>query len=289
MEYSKLEQLLSQGLSFRKIAQIYGICTSTVRYWAKKFKLNSQHKSVRDMGLEEQISYGKKLAAFINSKNRTWDWQAIQKDHDEGLTWDNLREKYSISYGSLSLAQKKGLFKSVSQAEKQRRSQEKRKQLGICHSEKSRKKISLARKKYLMDNPDKHGWSNSKYHRSIPCELLKKRLRNEGLSFQEEFKPLLHKKRFFSIDIYFPDFKLGIEVNGRQHYTTNGELAPYYQQRHDLICQEGYELMEIEYHKIFQKSFVDNLIENLRVRQPRIELGPGIYLIEPVINGPALP
>jgi very-short-patch-repair endonuclease len=287
MEYSTLEKLLSQGFSLNEIAKMQKVCLSTVRYWAKKFKLNSKHKSIKNRSPEEHKECVRKLNERKLKKH--FDWISIQKDHYEGLTWKELRKKYSISFATLVEAQKNGLFKSINKEEKDKRARERQLAINYSHSDESKKKISLARKRYLNENPDKHGWSNSKHHRSIPCELLKERLKQEEFSFQEEFKPLLHKQRFFSIDIYLPDLKLGIEVNGRQHYSTNGELAPYYQQRHDLICQEGYELIEIQYHKVFQNTFLEELIKDLKFRQSRIEREPGTYQVELFIREPALP
>lgn len=108
-----------------------------------------------------------------------------------------------------------------------------------------RKKVSEGRKKFLKENPELHPWKRKDKFKSKPCEVLKSYLSAKGLIFIEEWQPL--EERFFSIDIAFPDIKLGIEVNGNQHYDREGKLNPYYQERHDLICAAGWTLIELHY------------------------------------------
>ena len=88
--------------------------------------------------------------------------------------------------------------------------------------------------------------------------------------FTEEHQPLLHIDRFFSIDISFPDQKLGFEINGRQHYDDKGNLLPYYQNRHDLITNDGWILHELSYTKDVNR-LVDFIINEM-VGQERFEL-----------------
>lgn len=125
------------------------------------------------------------------------------------------------------------------------------------HSEKTKKEISKIRKKFLSENPDKHPWKNNKKFISAPCELLKKKLLDANIIFVEEHQPL--SDRYFSIDIAFPYKKLGIEINGNQHYNKNGSLKKYYQDRHNLIERDGWKLIEIHYLDVFK----DNILEQL--------------------------
>lgn len=71
------------------------------------------------------------------------------------------------------------------------------------------------------------------------------------------------------IDIYLPDFKIGIEVQGRQHI----EYVPYfhktfadfeYQQKRDLIKKELCVKNNIHLYEIFSESDIDNFIYDLR-------------------------
>ncbi len=121
-----------------------------------------------------------------------------------------------------------------------------------------REKISIRRVKFLKENPDKHPWKRSDKFKSKPCETLKKYLDTKGIKYVEEWQPL--DDRFFSIDIAFPDIKLGIEVNGNQHYEKDGSLKEYYQNRHDLITAAGWTLIELHYSSCYNQTLIDELL-----------------------------
>lgn len=127
------------------------------------------------------------------------------------------------------------------------------------------KKISESRKKYLKENPDKHPWKNKSKFKSIPCEHLKTIFVNKGIKFIEEYTPLTDHS--YSIDIAFPDIKVGIEVNGNQHYNRDKTLADYYQERHDKIESEGWILYEIHYSKVYDSLFIEELLSKINLRE----------------------
>lgn len=128
-------------------------------------------------------------------------------------------------------------------------------------SKKTKEKLSIKRKEYLKNNPDKHPWKKNSKFKSPPCEKLIQILIDRGFIIQPEFKPL--KDRFFSIDIAFIEKKIGIEVNGDQHYERNGKLKKYYQNRHDLITSNGWTLFEIPSKKVYNEDYIEKLIEKL--------------------------
>lgn len=127
-------------------------------------------------------------------------------------------------------------------------------------SQETRDKISKARIKYLRENPDKHVWKRASKFRSEPCEQLKKYLTDKGLKFVEEWTPL--EDRYFSIDIAFPDIKFGIEVNGNQHYNSDDTLKEYYQNRHDIITDAGWKLIELHYSSCFNEQLISGIISH---------------------------
>lgn len=127
------------------------------------------------------------------------------------------------------------------------------------HSEETRNKLSNIRKEYLKNNIDKIYWKTKDKFKSKPCEFVKDYLRNNNIKFIEEWQPLVD--RYFSIDIAFPDIKFGIEINGGQHYDKNGKLKKYYQERHDLIVKEGWNLIELHYTKAFNIDIIKSIIE----------------------------
>lgn len=119
-------------------------------------------------------------------------------------------------------------------------------------------KISTSRKKYLIENKDKHPWSRNSKFKSVPCEKVKEYLDNNDIKFIEEYKPLF-PRRHFSIDIAFPHLKVGIEINGNQHYNRDGSLKDYYQERHDLIENDGWRLYEFHYSSVYNGLIYDSL------------------------------
>ena len=71
----------------------------------------------------------------------------------------------------------------------------------------------------------------------------------------------------FSIDIAFPDIKFGIEVNGNQHYNSDGTLKPYYKERHDLIEKSGWILLELHY----SSCYIDDILEKEEAARTQLQ------------------
>lgn len=263
MDYTTLKDYLDQGISSYKIAELEKKSQTTIRHWMKKFGLKSQHKAIKDWSQEDFFARSAEWRSNQTNGNEL-DWQKIQLFYDEGKTWNDICDEFKTHTSAISDAQKKGLFISRRNNETLKLTLKSRPPIKL--SDETKKKISEGRKKYLAENPDKHGWSNSNHHYSVPCELLKSKLKDSGVSFIEEFQPLREQGRYFSIDIYFPDLKIGWEVNGNQHYESDGSLKPYYQNRHELIEAVGIKLIEIKYHKVFSESFVLELIDSLSIK-----------------------
>lgn len=125
------------------------------------------------------------------------------------------------------------------------------------HTDETKDLLRKNRMEYLEKNPDKHPWKNNSKFTSEPCELLKKKLKEAGLDFIEEYQPL--SNRFFALDISFPDKKIGIEVNGNQHYNPDKTLKKYYQDRHNLIIESGWTLIELPYIEVFRDDIIEEI------------------------------
>lgn len=125
-------------------------------------------------------------------------------------------------------------------------------------SSESKEKISVKIKQFLTDNPDKHVWKRNDKFKSVPCENVKLILKEKNIAFVEEFRPL--KNRFYSLDIAFPHLKIGVEINGNQHYNRNGTLKEYYQKRHDEIERDGWKIIEIHYSQCFDRSIIESFL-----------------------------
>lgn len=131
------------------------------------------------------------------------------------------------------------------------------------HTEESKNKISEGRKKWLKENPDKHPWKKNTKFKSQPCEYLKNKLTESNITFIPEYQP--SEDRFFSIDIAFPSLKLGIEINGRQHYDKDYNLKDYYKERQNYLEEMGWSIVNIYYSKAFNKETLED-IKNLLIK-----------------------
>lgn len=56
---------------------------------------------------------------------------------------------------------------------------------------------------------------------------------------------------------------LGIEINGNQHYTVDGNLKDYYQERSNLIQASGWKLFEYHYSIVYNDKMVDQIVEDI--------------------------
>lgn len=245
MQKEVLINYISKGLSSYDIAKQEGISKTTVQYWLNKYLLKTKP----------------------NSKNRVMllDWLSIQNYYDNGMTYNDLTKKFNICKSTLTKANKIGLFKARKASDSLILSNESR--LPFKHSKETKQKLSKYRKLVLYNNKQST-WQTKENGTSIPCELFKEILRGLNIDFVEEFQPLREIKRFFAIDIAFPDMKFGIEINGNQHYDTNGDLKSYYQNRHNLIVDHGWELLETKYNKVFNKSYLDKIIQYIKLKMP---------------------
>ena len=126
-----------------------------------------------------------------------------------------------------------------------------------------KKRISENRKAYLKANPDKHPWKFKSKFKSIPCETLKARLRLDNFTFQEEFTDY-HWSHSYSLDIAFSEKRLGIEVNGNQHYLRSGQLKPYYENRRQYLISEGWTIIELHYANCYKEEKIKEIEKYIR-------------------------
>lgn len=126
------------------------------------------------------------------------------------------------------------------------------------HTAETKKKLSEKRKKYLAEHPEAHNWKYSSKFISKPCEYVKHFLKEQNISFVEEYKALENYN--YSIDIAFPDLKVGIEINGDQHYNRDGSLAEYYQIRHNRLEEAGWKIFEILHTKCYTLKTFEEIL-----------------------------
>ena len=136
-----------------------------------------------------------------------YDWSLIQKDHDAGMTWRQLQDKYGVTSSTIVKAKQRGDFNSRNKSEAAKIYP--RKPL----TEQHKLNLSIARINYLKENPDKVPYKLNHYSKgqSYPESYFEKWLLKEEISYISEQQ----------VSIYSIDFRIGdiaLEIDGEQHY-----------------------------------------------------------------------
>lgn len=172
------------------------------------------------------------------------NWNNIKIDYDAFMNRNELCKKYNISPKSITNAIKIGILK--------------KRKIKVTHTNETKQLISKKRTQYLLNNPDKHPWRNNNKFISKPCEELKVFLINNNINFIEEYKGLSNYN--YSIDIAFPDKKIGLEINGNQHYNEDGTLKEYYLKRQKIFEQHNWNLIQIHYPLCYNINYKNELL-----------------------------
>lgn len=140
------------------------------------------------------------------------DWNIIQKFYDAGKRWKDITIQFGVCQGTINKAAKCGQFKT-------RTRYESRKLRGNLYgfpkpSEKTKKKISEIRIKYLQEHPDKVPYIiNHSSHNSYPELKFKKLLEESGLTGWV-YK---HRNGIYEYDFAFLELKIDVEIDGGTH------------------------------------------------------------------------
>lgn len=121
---------------------------------------------------------------------------------------------------------------------------------------KVKKQLSDEHKQKLREKY--YEWINEKHDiflkysagQSAPCEHFKKLLKQNNIDFIEEYCPYW-KERGYRLDIAFPDEKIGIEINGTQHYNSDGSLNEYTLEKQKFFEERGWKIIQIYYKDVF--------------------------------------
>lgn len=178
-----------------------------------------------------------------------FNWVKIQESHNNGDSLTILMAKFNISRKALERARAEGFFNYE--------------KTNVKMLSEQKNNIRDARIRYLRENPEKHPWKQKNKKKSVPCELLKKILTKNELVFQPEYTPI-ESDRFYSIDIAFIKNKIGIEVNGNQHYNKDGTLKKYYLDRNNHFKSLGWVIIEVQYLKVYNDKIINDLILYLK-------------------------
>jgi len=141
-----------------------------------------------------------------------YNWIEIQKFYDEGHTWREVIEEFGVSMAAITSARKRGDFVSRERSSAMKLSCKlKPRKL----SEKTKEKISKARRKFLKENPDKVPYLLNHHSKgmSYPEKYFEKLFRNENIELIYH-----HRVGTYQLDFSDPIRKIDIEIDGEQHY-----------------------------------------------------------------------
>lgn len=127
-------------------------------------------------------------------------------------------------------------------------------------SDEMKKHLSQKRKEYLNKNKDKHNWSVYHNQETEPERIFREVLETiKDIQFYQYYIPE-EADRFYELDFSIPELKIDFEVNGQQHYDEEGNLATYYQERHDYLEDLGWKVIEIHYSLCYNKERIKEII-----------------------------
>lgn len=129
---------------------------------------------------------------------------------------------------------------------------------GFKWTDEEKKNLSEKRKAYLKEHPEEHPWKRHTKFKSEPCEHLKTILKQK-FEFEEEYTDTRWEHNY-AIDIAFLNKKFAIEVNGNQHYTNEGKLNTYYQNRHDYLVKQGWKVLEVHYSWCYKEDKIKEIV-----------------------------
>lgn len=128
------------------------------------------------------------------------------------------------------------------------------------HTDEMKKHLSQKRKEYLNKNKDKHNWSLYHSQETEPERIFREVLETiNDIQFYQYYIPK-EADRFYELDFSIPELKIDFEVNGQQHYDEEGNLAPYYQERHDYLEDLGWKVIEIHYSLCYNKEKIKEIV-----------------------------
>lgn len=105
---------------------------------------------------------------------------------------------------------------------------------------------------YRWMNQHRDEFLNYSRGQSKACEHFKDILRKNNISFIEEYAPYW-KERGFRLDIAFPNEKIGIEINGTQHYNSNGELNEESVEKQKFFEDRGWKIIQVYYQDSYKE------------------------------------
>lgn len=145
--------------------------------------------------------------------NHDYNWNEIQKFYDSGKTWRDITNTFGPSQATILHAKKIGKFKSRTKSESLLIGYQSGK-IKNTHTEETKKRISEARIKYLLENPDKVPYLiNHSSKQSYPEQVFQNALEASNITGWI----YNYQVGMYQYDFAFPELKIDVEIDGSTH------------------------------------------------------------------------
>jgi very-short-patch-repair endonuclease len=204
---------------------------------------------------------------------RNIKWEEVQNFYDDNHFWKDIKVKFGFTDELISQAVKDGVLKMRSRSESNKiecRINPK------SHTQETKDKISISRKEYLKNNPDKVPYLlNHSSKESYPEKYFTEVFSNESIGFVKSYRIGLYE-----LDFCLPDKKIDIEIDGSQH-RYDKKIVESDIRRTEFLEENGWDVIRInwsDYQRLSKDDkyiFISNLkryIYELTERKPTIKV-----------------
>lgn len=178
-------------------------------------------------------------------RKQKYDWNEIQKFYDDGNTWRDIHKKYGVANRSIQKAVIRGSLKLRNKSEAvilhiQKNGTRK-------HTDESKQKISKARLKFLMENPDKVPYIiNHSSKKSYPEIIFENALISSKITgWKYQFR-----NGIYQYDFAFPKQKIDVEIDGGTHL--NEKVKKIDERRDEFSRQSGWKVIRFTASQVKQ-------------------------------------
>lgn len=222
MNKEELIKDIENNLSSYDIAKKYNKSQGSISYWIKKYKIKTKFNKIGQ----------KKLNCLDPQKNKInleydWNWKEIQKDHNVGMSWDELTKKYKICRVTLQKAKNQKLVQFRNHKESMNFIHEIGKvDYSPYRTESFRRKMSKfggfkdkasgrVKGSYYIKKDDSKVWLQGSWEIKFATFLDKKNIQwdRNKIGYRYIFEG---KDRKYFPDFFLKEFNLYVEVKGRE-------------------------------------------------------------------------
>ena len=205
------------------------------------------------------------------------DWEELQKIYDvEKISEKKLCEIFNTNESRLHRAKKKGLFRSRDKSELRKIRSEKGK--SRVTSDETKLKISLSRKKYLLENTDKVPYLlNHSSKESYPEKYFTELFDRENIIVEKKYRIGLYE-----LDFCISDKKIDIEIDGNQHYNDE-KIVQSDIRRNEFLIKNGWDIIRINWSHYQKSTFEEKnkyIIELKKYLNNLIDEKPTLKIIQ---------